>query len=105
MEKSLSKDPKTQALAGYLVGLEVAIVHVFTCLHRQGVLPLDEAASSLRATADGLPANAHENARVALRHIALAVENVAQQPTGEAPRWTPQVILGSLSDSDQTTPD
>lgn len=99
-------DPaEARVLSAMFEGLEIAIVHIFNCLHHKGLLPLAEAKASIERTADGMPTGSPA-AGVVLRQIAVLI---GQQDDGSPPAGPNQpppqtrpnlrVIHGGLSDA------
>jgi hypothetical protein len=65
---------RTDGVAAIQSGLIIAIIHLFKCLHQQGVLSLEEGSASLRATAAALPAEVHPATRELLTVIADGIQ-------------------------------
>lgn len=96
-----SIDAKLVPMMGMITGLEVAIIHLFNCLHQRGVLSRDQAIQSLAATREGLPQEAGAIAPMVLKHIEMGLEALhppQQAATPEDLRTTFRVLPGGLSD-------
>jgi hypothetical protein len=74
----MSTDPT--GVAQLVVGVELAIVHLFNMLHHRGLVPRGDAIQSLQATIDGLPSNAPPGAAAVLRHIVQGLERQVDPP-------------------------
>jgi hypothetical protein len=71
---------EAKVIAELQIGVLTVIVHIFNTLHRQGVLPLSDAITSLEATAQGLPANVSEVSRNVIRSVISGLQSASGSP-------------------------
>jgi hypothetical protein len=84
-------------LVNVVVGVELAIGHVFNALHQKGVLDRDEAIASLAAFTDQHRDSLAPETVMALGHIKSMLEGATQSdPNYLRERF--QLILGGLSE-------
>ena len=67
-----------EKMLGMITGLEVALVHLAEVLEGKGIVPRDELAGGLKATARDLPAAPlTQTAQLILNHLAEGIEGPA----------------------------
>jgi len=98
-------------IQGSVTGIEVAIVHIFNCLDRKGVLTLEDAEKSLRETREFLPEGTSKLASIVLRQIEQGLTDLQKSrqarlaASPESLRCQFRVIPGGLPEDPQKTGD
>lgn len=83
-------------LVNVMVGIELAVGHVFNCLHQKGVMTREDAIASLAKTIQVNQDHLAPETVMALKHIKGMIEGI-EQSDPDALRRRFQVILGGLS--------
>lgn len=86
------------AIMDVQIGIQIALLHTFTCLHHKGVISLSEAAESFEGTAKALPQNSSAGTRLIVGQMArslrmLAEQNTPPNPAGPPPATRPDLRL------------
>ena len=91
-------DAQFQKIAGFIAGLETALVHIGNVLERQGVTTRADLAAGFRETADLLPEGAMNREVISffLKHLADGTEGtgLATSPPAADPAPFLRVIEG-----------
>ena len=84
-----------EKILGMITGLEVAFIHLAEVLEKKGIVPRDELAGGLKATARDLPAaSLTQTAQLILSHLAQGIEDSAGPDPVEARRQLLRLIQG-----------
>lgn len=104
-------DAKLKPVTGMMLGFEIALLHLFNCLHHKGVLSQEAALISLAATRENLPPDVPEEAHLMLKHIEgwfaaeLAEKAAKRENSPEVLRTKFRIIPGHLNDERQKDTD
>ena len=89
-------DDQLNSMAQVQMGLQLALMHTFTCLHHKGVISLDEAAFSFHETEQNLPDNTPHATRMIVATMAKSLQMLAEQQAPPNPLGPPPATRARL---------